>query len=109
MTRGTNGTNARRGFGDWIWFCVLAVTVMFAGLVIGVLGPLLAISCSTCQDGVGDVRGGDTLLVLAQGVVPLVTLGTVLAIFLPKGGTRAAAVGFGVLVVLFVVMQVLGA
>lgn len=104
-----NETNARRGLGDWVWCCVLAVLVLFAGLVTGIVGPLLAISCSTCQDGVGAVRGGDTLLVIAQGVVPLVTLGTVVGIFLPKGGTRVGLAGGGVLTVLFVVMQALGA
>ncbi|QLE70571.1 hypothetical protein FGW37_02180 [Streptomyces rectiverticillatus] len=102
------GVPPRRTAGDWIWLTVVAVAVLALGAFVGVLGPLLAIACDSCQDGVrGPLRFGGGIAV-AWGAVPLVTLGTVTGIFLPRGGARVGAYGLGALVVLLTAMLILG-
>ncbi|MFC5143312.1 hypothetical protein [Streptomyces aureoversilis] len=102
------GVPRRRTAGDWIWLAVVAVAVLAVGAFVGVVGPLLAITCPSCEDGVrGPLRffGGITV---AWGAVPIVTLGTVIGIFLPRGGARVGAYGLGALVVLLTTMLILG-
>ncbi|MEU1672493.1 hypothetical protein ABZ752_10740 [Streptomyces roseifaciens] len=102
------GALRRRTAGDWVWLVVVAVVVLVVGAFVGVVGPLLAISCASCQDGVrGSLRFGGEMAV-AWGTVPLVTLGTVIGIFVPRGGARVGAYGLGALVVLFTGMLILG-
>ncbi|MGD1219925.1 hypothetical protein AB9Q10_16015 [Streptomyces krungchingensis] len=100
-------TEARRTPAAWAGLTALALLVLLTGALVGVFGPLLAIACEACQDGVRTPRHGDALVAVAQGAVPLVTLGTVLGTFLPRGGAKAGGAGLGVLVLLLVVMQAL--
>ncbi|MFE5867309.1 hypothetical protein ACFQ6V_01515 [Streptomyces roseifaciens] len=102
------GVPRRRTVGDWIWLGIVAVVVLAVGAVVGVVGPLLAIACDSCQDGVrGPLRFGGEMAV-TWGAVPLVTLGTVIGIFVPRGGARVGAYGLGALVVLFTGMLIVG-
>ncbi|WP_101255122.1 hypothetical protein [Streptomyces barkulensis] len=87
----------------------LAVTVLVAGFFTGVIGPLIAIACGSCQDGVrGPLRFDAALIAVAQYAVPLVTLGTVAGVFASRSYGRAACAGLGVLAALLVTMLVLG-
>ncbi|WP_406476604.1 hypothetical protein [Streptomyces sp. NBC_01615] len=94
--------------GEWAGRTALALLVLFIGGFVWMLGPLLAIACGDCPDGVRTPSHGDALITVARGVVPLVTLGTAFGIFVPRGGARVGGIGLGVLVVLFVVVLVLG-
>ncbi|MGW3512071.1 hypothetical protein [Streptomyces sp. NPDC000994] len=61
------------------------------------------------EDGaVGPLRYGDVQVVVAQGVVPVVALGTVGGMPHPRGGARVAAIGSALLGVLLRVMPALG-
>ncbi|MGH4033539.1 hypothetical protein ACQB60_31925 [Actinomycetota bacterium Odt1-20B] len=94
--------------GDWVWRAFLAVLVTAFGLLVAGLGPLLAISCNTCQDGVRNPRYDEALMTLAWRVVPLVTLSTVMGLFLPRAGFRVGWIGAGLLVVLLAAILTLG-
>ncbi|WP_326698107.1 hypothetical protein OG909_12620 [Streptomyces sp. NBC_01754] len=98
----------RRSFADWAWLAFLALLMLVTGLFVAALGPLLAIACSSCQDGVRDPAHFDVLAAVAWYGVPLTVLGSVVGMFFRRGGTRAAAIGFGVLAVLLVVILALG-
>ncbi|MFI1159200.1 hypothetical protein [Streptomyces sioyaensis] len=98
----------RRSVADWGWLTVLAMGVLAVGFFVGGLGPLFAIACDACQDGVRNPHSIDVLIAIAWYVVPLTTLGTVVGIFLPRGGGRAGAIGLGVLVALLLLMVFLG-
>jgi len=94
---------------DWAWRTVLAVGVLVVGAFVGVIGPLLAIACDSCQDGIREpLRFDDALIVIAYYVVPLTTLVTVVGVFLPRRGLRAGGIGLGALLVLLVAMLLLG-
>ncbi|MEU9111027.1 hypothetical protein AB0D04_04300 [Streptomyces sp. NPDC048483] len=98
-----------RSAAEWFGRLVLAVAVLAVGAVAGVMGPLLAIACDTCQDGVRDpLPFGEVLLVIAHTAVPLTTLGTVFGIFLSRRGARAGGIGLGILTALLILMLVLG-
>ncbi|MGK5732058.1 hypothetical protein [Streptomyces sp. URMC 124] len=99
---------SRRTAGQWLWSAVVAAAVLVTGVVAGILGPLLAIACDSCQDGVrGPMRfGGEFALVWAA--VPVVTLGSVIGTFLPRGGARVGGYGIGILVFLVAMMQLVG-
>lgn len=98
----------RRSAADWAGLVLLAVAVLVSGVLVGVLGPLFAIACESCQDGVrSPLRFGDALLA-AQGAVPLTVLGTVVGIFMPRGGARAGGIGLAALAMLLMLMVVLG-
>ncbi|MFF4790560.1 hypothetical protein ACFY2M_12485 [Streptomyces sp. NPDC001276] len=61
------------------------------------------------EDGaVGPLRYGDVQVVVAQGAVPVVALGTVGGMLHPRGGARVAAIGPALLGVLLRVMPALG-
>ncbi|MFF4140142.1 hypothetical protein ACFY0A_01850 [Streptomyces sp. NPDC001698] len=65
------------------------------------------------EDGaVGPLRYGDVQVqvqvLVAQGVVPVVALGTVGGMLHPRGGARVAAIGPALLGVLLCVMPALG-
>lgn len=103
------GHRPRRTAADWAWLAVLAVVVLVVGAFVGVLGPLFAIACDSCQDGIrGPLRFGDELMAVAVNAVPLATLATVVGIFHPRGGARAGGIGLGVLTSLLVLMLSLG-
>ncbi|MFI9240519.1 hypothetical protein [Streptomyces sp. NPDC053079] len=103
------GHRPRRTAADWVGLAVLAVAVLVAGAFVGVLGPLFAIACDSCQDGIrGPLRFGDELMAVAANAVPLATLATVAGIFHPRGGARAGGIGLGALTLLLVVMLSLG-
>lgn len=102
------GLRPRRTVADWGWLAVLAMGVLAAGFVVGVIGPLFAIACDTCQDGVRNPRFVKVLITLAWYVVPATTLGTVVGIFLPRGGARAGVIGLGALMVLLIAMVFIG-
>lgn len=98
-----------RSAAAWVGLAFLALAVLATGIFMSVLGPLLAIACNTCQDGVrGSLQFGSALLALARFLVPLTTLGTVVGIFLPRGGARAGGIGLGLLVLLLFAMLALG-
>lgn len=105
----TAGWIDRRSLADWAWLAFLAVLVMFTGFLVAVLGPLFAIACSSCQDGVrGSLRFDGAFFAVAWYAVPLTTVGTMVGMFFPRGGTRVAAIGMGALALLMVVLMTLG-
>ncbi|MFF8590344.1 hypothetical protein ACF061_02680 [Streptomyces sp. NPDC015220] len=106
---GPQPRSRKRTTADYLGLTALALFVLLSGLVVGGLGPLLAIACDTCQDGVrGPLRFYDALTAVDRVGVPLVTLGTVAGLFHPRGGARAGGIGLGLLAVLFCAMLALG-
>ncbi|MFD9500482.1 hypothetical protein [Streptomyces sp. NPDC060035] len=94
---------------EWAWPAFLAAGVLVIGLFVGVLGPLLALACDSCQDGIrGRLRFQGAFFAVAWFAVPLTASGTAVGVFFPRGGTRVAVIGTGVLAVLQLVMMVLG-
>jgi hypothetical protein len=94
---------------EWIGLAALAVTVLIAGAFVGLLGPLLAVSCSGCQDGIrSPLRFEEALIAVAFVAVPLTSLGTVVGIFAARRGALAGGIGLCALVLLFVAQQILG-
>ncbi|OEV03142.1 hypothetical protein [Streptomyces oceani] len=98
----------RRSVADWLGLVLLSLLVLFVGGFTGVLGPLFAISCESCQDGIRIPLFDEVLLLIAFVLVPLTTFVSVVATFLPRGGARAGGIGLGTLLVLFVVMLAIG-
>ncbi|MGA6152372.1 hypothetical protein ACPEIC_03460 [Stenotrophomonas sp. NPDC087984] len=93
----------------WAGLVVLAVGVLVLGVFVGLVGPLFAIACDSCPDGVrGPQRFGDALIAIARYVVPFATLGTIVGMFHPRGGARVGGIGLGVLVMLLFLMVALG-
>ncbi|MFF4860215.1 hypothetical protein ACWCRF_04870 [Streptomyces sp. NPDC002405] len=105
-----NTVNTRaRTPSDWVGLVVLSLIVLFVGAVLMFVVPLLTLACAACQDGVlGPLRYGDVQVAVAQGVVPVVALGTVGGMLHPRGGARVAAIGLALLGVLLCVMLALG-
>lgn len=94
---------------EWLGLVALALFVLLVGAVVGVVGPLLSIACDACQDGVrGPLRFAAALVAPARFGVPLVTLGTVVGVFHPRGGARAGGIGLGLLGVLLCAILALG-
>ncbi|MFE5137739.1 hypothetical protein ACFRDV_08670 [Streptomyces fagopyri] len=104
----TGTTRPRRTPSEWAALSVLAILVLITGGIVATLGPLLAVACDTCPDGVRATDSADTLVLVARTGVPLVTAATVAGILLPRGGAKAAGTGLGVLAVLMVTLLVLG-
>lgn len=104
----TDTTESRRTPLEWAGLTALAMLVLITGGLVATFGPLLAIACDTCQDGVRTPHFANALVLVARFGVPLTTLATVAGIFLPKGGARAGGIGLGVLVVLLVTLLALG-
>ncbi|WP_432107253.1 hypothetical protein [Streptomyces sp. AA1529] len=99
----------RRTAAEWAGLVFLAAAVLIFGAMVFVLGPLLAISCSACQDGVrGPLRFGTALTVTDSVGVPLTMLGTLVAMFAVRRGAQAAGIGLGVLLLLLLVQLALG-
>ncbi|MGY1455260.1 hypothetical protein [Streptomyces sp. SS8] len=94
---------------DWAASAGLAVVVLVTGFLTGVIGPLIAIACGSCQDGVrGPLRFDGALIAVAQYAVPLVTLGTLAGVLASRRYGRVAGAGLGVLAALLVTMPALG-
>ncbi|MFG2474131.1 hypothetical protein [Streptomyces fagopyri] len=104
----TGTTRPRRTPSEWAALTFLALLVLITGVIVATLGPLLAVACDTCQDGVRATDSADTLVLVARTGVPLVTTATVAGIFLPRGGAKAGGIGLGVLMVLMVILLALG-
>jgi hypothetical protein len=104
----TNTTGSRRTPLDRAGLTVLAMLVLITGGLVSTFGPLLAIACDTCEDGVRTPEFANALMLVARFGVPLTTLVTVAAIFLPRGGAKAGGIGLGVLTVLMVTLLALG-
>lgn len=105
---GPDGLRPRRTADDWAWLAALTVGVLIIGAVVAVAGPLFAIACDSCQDGVSSpLLFGDVIFAVAWYVVPLTTLGTVVGMFLPRGGARVGGIGVGVLIMLLFAMLIL--
>jgi hypothetical protein len=100
----------RRTAAETAGLAFLAIVVLIVGAFIGLFGPLLAIACDSCQDGVRNpLPSASTLIIfIAQCGVPVAVLGTVIGMFHPRGGARAGSIGLGVLVVLQFAMFLLG-
>ncbi|CAM3182428.1 hypothetical protein ACH4LN_19775 [Streptomyces albus] len=103
---GAGGTAGRRRTPvEWLGRAALACAALLLGAFLWVFGPLLAISCSSCQDGVRApsvfVEG---LLVVVVGGVPMIALGTVIAVFAARRGARAGGIGLGALALLTLVL-----
>ncbi|MFG2208550.1 hypothetical protein [Streptomyces sp. NPDC048638] len=99
----------RRTAADWTWQLVLAMAVLAAGVLTGTTGPLMALACDTCQDGIrGPLPFGEVLNDIARYAVPLTTLGTIFGIFLSRHAARAGGIGLGVLAALLIAMTALG-
>ncbi|WP_327706788.1 hypothetical protein [Streptomyces decoyicus] len=103
-----SGDRPRRTAADWGWLTVLALGVLIVGFFEAVLGPLFAIACDACQDGVRSPHLFPLLIAVAWYGVPLTAIGTVVGIYLPRGGGRAGAIGLGVLAALMFVMMLVG-
>lgn len=94
---------------DAAWSAFLAAGVLVVGLLVGGLGPLVALACDSCQDGIrGQLRFQGAFFAVAWFAVPLTAVGTAVGVFFPRGGTRMAVIGTGVLLLLQLVMMVLG-
>ncbi|MFE9387097.1 hypothetical protein ACFYMO_28310 [Streptomyces sp. NPDC007025] len=94
---------------EWSGLVLLAAAVLIFGAMVFVLGPLLAIACSDCQDGVrGPLRFGTALMVTDHVGVPLTTLGTLVAMFAVRRGAQAGGIGLGILLLLLLVQWALG-
>ncbi|MFG2365665.1 hypothetical protein ACGFY3_29115 [Streptomyces mirabilis] len=104
----THTTRSRRTPLDWAGLTALAMLVLVTGGLVATFGPLLAIACDTCQDGVRTPHFENALILVAWLGVPLTTLLTVAGIFLPRGGAKAGGIGLGVLTVLMVALLALG-
>ncbi|GAA1727346.1 hypothetical protein [Streptomyces yatensis] len=103
------GAPRRRTAAGWAGLVVLAVVVLVLGVLVGLVGPLFAIACDSCPDGVrGPQRFGDALIATARYVVPLATLGTIVGMFHPRGGARVGGIGLAALVMLLFLMLALG-
>ena len=87
---------------------LLAVLVLLVGAVVALVGPLLAVACAACQDGVRAARFGELTLVLAHYGAPLVALVTALGVVAARRGVRAGALGLGAQAVLFLLLVLLG-
>ncbi|MFJ5798283.1 hypothetical protein [Streptomyces decoyicus] len=103
-----SGDRPRRTAADWGWLTVLALGVLVVGFFVAGLGPLFAIACDSCQDGVRSPHHFYLLIAVAWYGVPLTAIGTVVGIYLPRGGGRVGAIGLGVLVALLFVMVLIG-
>ncbi|MEU9482564.1 hypothetical protein AB0D83_02665 [Streptomyces decoyicus] len=103
-----SGDRPRRAAADWGWLTVLALGVLVVGFFEAVLGPLFAIACDSCRDGVRNPHLSYLLIAVAWYGVPLTAIGTVVGIYLPRGGGRAGAIGLGVLAALMFVMVIIG-
>ncbi|MEK8143755.1 hypothetical protein NKH18_22315 [Streptomyces sp. M10(2022)] len=93
---------------DWAWRVFLAVGVLIIGLVAATLGPLFAVACDTCQDGVhGELR-------FKARSSPSPGTGCHSPLWRRRspssspGGTRAALIGIGVMALLLLVLMALG-
>ncbi|MFI8854043.1 hypothetical protein ACIGW3_28140 [Streptomyces sp. NPDC053499] len=99
----------RRTSAEWLGLICLAGLVLLFGAFVYVFGPLLAISCTDCQDGVrGPLKFEGALLAVAFYAVPLATLGSLIALFTSRRGARAGAIGLGALLLLLLTEQLLG-
>ncbi|MBO8195655.1 hypothetical protein ITI46_28985 [Streptomyces oryzae] len=102
-------TRSPRSAAHWLGLALLAVAVLVFGAFVYVLGPLLAISCSDCQDGVrGPLRFGQALFVVGYYAVPLTVLGSLIGVFTSRRGARAGGIGLCALLLLLLVEQLLG-
>ncbi|SES34115.1 hypothetical protein [Streptomyces qinglanensis] len=87
----------------------LAAVVLGFGAVVFVFGPLMAIACSSCQDGVRSPIRFETALMATDLVgVPMTTLCTLVTIFTVQRAARAAGIGLGILLLLLLVQLGLG-
>ena len=98
-------TRRSRSGAEWAGLAVLAVVVLVTGAFVGMFGPLVAVSCGSCPDGVRTPRFGDALMAVAQCGVPLTVLGVIAGMCHPRGGARVGVIGLGVLVALLILMQ----
>lgn len=104
-----SGARRRPTAADFALRAALAMGVLVAGFLVGVFGPLLAIACDSCQDGVRDpLRFDGALIAVAYYAVPFTALGTAVGVFLPRRGLRVGGIGLGALLVLLLAMLVLG-
>ncbi|MGW2628760.1 hypothetical protein ACWC2K_05425 [Streptomyces chattanoogensis] len=62
---------------------------------VGVMGPLMAIACDSCQNGVRNPLLGDALIAIAQYAVPITVLGTATGISCPAAVPTSAASAWG--------------
>jgi hypothetical protein len=97
-----------RSFGDWVWWAFLAVLVLAVSFFATAVVSLFAISCSTCQDGVRDLRFPGLLGFVAWYMVPATALGTAIGLLVPRGGAKAGWIGAGLLATLFVAILIIG-
>ncbi|MER8161651.1 hypothetical protein [Streptomyces sp. NPDC094472] len=103
------GVPRRRTAAGWAGLVALAVGVLVLGVFVGLVGPLFAIACDSCPDGVrGPQRFGDALIGITRYAVPFATVGTIMGMFHPRGGARVAGIGLGALVMLLFLMLALG-
>ncbi|MFI2027275.1 hypothetical protein [Streptomyces buecherae] len=96
---------AARGLG----LAVLVAAVLVSGVFITFLGPLFAIACDTCEDGVrGTLAYGDALIAVARYGVPLATFATLAGMVASRRPGRVGGFGLGAQWSLFVVVVALG-
>ncbi|MCS0636185.1 hypothetical protein NX801_11020 [Streptomyces sp. LP05-1] len=87
---------------------LLALLVLAAGAITAVVGPLFAIACDSCRDGVRPARFTGALIGAAPYASLLLSLGTVIAMFARRDGVRVALIGLGALAALLFTMVFLG-
>ncbi|MDI3421747.1 hypothetical protein [Streptomyces luteolus] len=93
---------------DMVARVMLAVLTLGFGFAVKLFGPLLAIACDSCQDGVRTMRFAGVIEFLSGYVLLPVTLAAAVAFLIPDGGVKAGAIGLCVLGMLFFVMLALG-
>ncbi|MDI3417990.1 hypothetical protein [Streptomyces luteolus] len=96
------------GPGDTVVRVMLVLFTLGFGFAVKLFGPLLAIACDSCQDGVRTLRFGGAIEILSDYVVPVVTLVTAVAFLAPDDGVKAGVIGLAILGALFFVMVALG-
>lgn len=88
---------------------LLGVALVLVGAFVALLGPLLAVACTDCLDGVrGPLRFPVALLTLAHYVVPLVTVGGLVVMSRSRRRVRAGAVSLCAVLVLALAVMALG-
>ncbi|MER6914160.1 hypothetical protein ABT354_21000 [Streptomyces sp. NPDC000594] len=101
---GSDGPDGSSAGADTALRMFLAGAVLLAGLAVFLIGPLLAVACGSCQDGVRSVRLEGVLLAIRDFAVPITVITTLIGVFAARHGGRAGCAGLGALGLLLAAM-----